>query len=1019
MSAVLTAYASYDALSPTERSRPLDHHAIVLSGGPRVEPEVLAERLRDVVAGCPVPDERDLCSVVRHGVEEPGMVWLEQVPHRSDDPRAVRRLHRELLRPVPRFGPAPVRLVVLRCEDGDQLVLTAARWCLDRASLTSVARAVAGGPDSGARRLWWDLPAAGPDEGAGVSEAATVAAPGAGGGPGRRAAHRFTVPTAPAGHRPAPGEPTLRAAQLAAVTYTATRYLDRAEATVGVVRRRHRSAAVLGAAEEAVPLTLTGADTTGELLAQARTALDDLARSGGAQQEARGDLERGASRITVAFDEEGPGPGLGYDVSYFPGTWPGTALVVHWFGEGSEGLEAVCLFDESRHGRKLVEQFCRHLAAVLGQLLQQPPATPVDRLRLLDDDEEASIRELADGGPLHAGHRCVHRAFEEVAAAQPDAVAVSHKRETLTYRQLDARANRFAHVLRSLGVECGDRVGVCVERSTDLVAVLLAVLKVGAAYVPMDVGYPMERLAYTAKDAGLRLVIGPEEASDPGIPGVRTVSVADLALRAEPEPDTPVTDRTDPGQPAYVIYTSGTTGHPKGVVVPHRNVSALVEATRSDFALSARDVWSQFHSVAFDFSVWEIWGCLLTGGRLVIVPYFSARSPESFLELLVSEKVTVLNQTPSAFGEVVRLSRPVAAGGADSAPANGTVSVRLLIFGGEALDPRVLRPCLDVDGWSQCRFVNMFGITETTVHVTAQTVTRTEILHGDRSVGRPLPGWSVSIRDSRGRLLPQGVRGEIHVGGAGVALGYLDRPELTGERFLEDPVTGDRMYRSGDAGRLLPDGRIEHLGRLDNQVKIRGYRIETDEVRAVLLEDPALSDAVVIPGPDNAGGLRLDAYLIFREGAGTAYGTAEVLERAAKVLPHYMLPSTWTPISEIPRTINGKLDVGKLPAPRPATPGNARPADKVSGSETESETGPETGPETAEQSGLLALVCSTWSEAFGFTVGPDNDFFGIGGNSLLATRLSAAFREKGLPPLQTRDMYRNPTPRAIAALLER
>ncbi|MFJ9153079.1 amino acid adenylation domain-containing protein [Streptomyces sp. NPDC102270] len=1017
MSAVLTAYESYDALSPTERSRPLDHHAIVLSGGPRVDPEVLAERLRDVLAECPVPDERDLCAAVRHGVEEPGTVWLEEVPHRSDDPRAMWKLHRELLRPVPRFGPAPVRLVVLRCEDGDQLVFTAARWCLDRTSLTSVARAVAGDPDSSAGRLWWDLPVAGPGERTGVRGAATADPPGAGGGRGRRAVHRFTVPTAttavtaPDDRRPTPGRRSLRAAQLAAVAYTAMRYLDRTDVTVGVVRRRHRSAAVLGATEEAVPLTLTGADTTGQLLAQAQTALDDLGRSGGARQEAPGGHEGGASRLTVAFDEESSDPGLGlaHEVSYFPGTWPGAPLVVHWFGEGSEGLEAVCLFDESRDDRDLVEQFCRHLASVLGQLLQQPPATPADRLRLLDDDEEASIRKLADGGPLDTAPHCVHRAFEEIAAAQPDAVAVSHKRETLTYRQLDARANRFAHALRSLGVECGDRVGVCVERSTDLVVVLLAVLKSGAAYVPMDVGYPAERLAYTAKDAGLRLVIGPEKASDPGIPSDRAVSVTDLALRAEPEPDTPVTDRTDPGQPAYVIYTSGTTGRPKGVVVPHRNVTALVEATRADFALSARDVWSQFHSVAFDFSVWEIWGCLLTGGRLVIVPYFSARSPESFLELLVSEKVTVLNQTPSAFGELARLCRPCAADGADTAAGGGTVSVRLLIFGGEALDPRVLRPCLDADGWSRCRFVNMFGITETTVHVTAQTVTRTEILHGDRSVGRPLRGWSVSVRDSRGRLLPQGVRGEIHVGGAGVALGYLDRPELTGERFLEDPVSGGRTYRSGDCGRLLPDGRIEHLGRLDNQVKIRGYRIETDEVRAVLLNDPELSDAVVIPGRDPAGGLRLDAYLIFREDAGTARGTAEVRERAAKILPQYMLPGTWTPISEIPRTINGKLDAEKLPAPQPAMTGNARPADtdKVSGSET------------GKQSGLLSLVCSTWSEAFGFTVGPDNDFFGIGGNSLLAIRLAAAFREKGLPPLHTRDMYRNPTPRAMAALLER
>ncbi|MFE7898208.1 amino acid adenylation domain-containing protein [Streptomyces sp. NPDC057424] len=1002
MSAVLTAYESHNALSPTERSRPDDQHAVVLRPDRRVDPEVLAERLRDVVAGCPVPDERDLCAAVRNGAREPRTVWCETVSCRSDDPRAVRALHRELLRPVPRYGPAPVRLVVLRCADADQLVFTASRRCLDRASLTSVAKAVAAGPDSPAPRLWWDLPATGPDDTAGVSRAATAAAAGAPGpadGPARRAAHRFTLPTAPAGHRPAPGTPELRAVQLAAVAYTAMRYLDRAEVTVDVVRRRHRSAAVLGAAEEAVPLTLAETDTTGELLARARSALDDLARSTGAAPPAADDGgEHTLSRITVAFDDESPDP----EVAYFPGTRPGTPLALHWFDEGPEGPEGVCLFDESRHDGTLVAQFCRHLTGVHGQLLDQPPTTPVDRLRILDDEEEAAILDLADGGPLDAELRCVHRAFEEVAAARPDAVAVTHKRETLTYRQLDERANRFAHTLRSLGVAEGDRVGVCMERSADLVVVLLAVLKSGAAYVPTDPGYPAERIAYTVKDAGLRLVIGPEEDSGPDIAGARTVSLADLAALAEREPDTPVTDRSDPARPAYVIYTSGTTGHPKGVVVPHRNVTALVEATRADFALSADDVWSQFHSVAFDFSVWEIWGCLLTGGRLVIVPYFAARSPQSFLDLLVSERVTVLNQTPSAFGEIVRLVR--------SGEADGTVSVRLLVFGGEALDPRVLRPCLDTDGWSRCRFVNMFGITETTVHVTAQTVTRTEILHGDRSVGRPLRGWSVSVRDRRGRLLPRGVRGEIQVGGVGVALGYLDRPELTAERFLDDPAGGGTRYRSGDGGRLLPDGRIEHWGRLDNQVKIRGYRIETDEVRAVLLEDPALSDAVVIPGRDQVGGLRLDAYLMFRDGVGTDHGTAEIRERAAKTLPQYMLPSTWTPISEIPRTINGKLDAGRLPAPQPAVPGGARPADTASGPDASG---------AAAESGLLARVCLLWSEVFGFTVGPDHDFFGIGGNSLLATRLAAAFRDKGLPTPQTRDLYRNPTPRALAALLER
>lgn len=994
MSDVLAAYDAFTALSPLQRSRPLDHHAIVVRSGPRRNVAELAARLGEVVAGCPAADERELRSAAPSAEADPEAVWIEQVPHLSDDPRAVRKLHQELLRPLPAHLPVPVRLVVLRYEDRDHLVFTAARTRLDRASLTSVAHAVIGDSEDPAHRLWWDLPTAGAAEGRPAADLRST-----GDGAPSRAAHRFPTST------PAAGTSTsaLRAAQLAAVACATMRYRDSTQAVVGVVRRRHRSASVLGAAEETVPLTLTATDATTveDLLSQAQAALD-----GAAPRESPDGSEPAPPDVTVTFDDVHTDPHRDGDAAYFPGIRPTPRTVVHWSGEATGGHQAVCLFDESQDGRELAEQFCAHLAAVLRQLLEAPAATPVDRLRLFDDEQEAALRRLADGGALDGEPVAVHRAFQDIAAAQPDAPAVSHKQETLTYRQLEARANRFAHALRSLGVQTGDRVGVCVERSTDLVVTLLAVLKAGAAYVPMDPGYPAERLAYTADDAGLRLVIGPDDPSHPGVPGVHMVPAADLAQRARSQPDAPVSDTADPEQPAYVIYTSGTTGRPKGVVVPHRNVTALVEATRSDFALSPQDVWSQFHSVAFDFSVWEIWGCLLTGGRLVVVPYFSARSPEAFLELLVSEKVTVLNQTPSAFSELVRLHQQTTTHPPEGDPTGMPVSVRLLVFGGEPLDPRVLRPCLDADGWSTCRMVNMFGITETTVHVTAQTVTRREVLNGDRSVGRPLKGWNVSIRDSRGRLLPPGVRGEIHVGGAGVALGYLNRPELTGERFVADPYTDDRMYRSGDCGRLLPDGRIEHLGRLDSQVKIRGYRIETDEVRAVLLEDPALSDAIVVPGQDNAGGLRLDAYLIFRDGVRAEHSTAELRDRAAKILPPYMLPSTWTPISEIPRTINNKLDVGRLPAPQPAVPGRAAPSVRS------------TVPDGDEQSGELDLVCSIWSEVFGFTVGPDSDFFGIGGNSLLATRLSAAFRAKGLPSLQIRDLYRNPSPRGIAALLE-
>ncbi|WP_143267309.1 amino acid adenylation domain-containing protein, partial [Amycolatopsis thailandensis] len=358
------------------------------------------------------------------------------------------------------------------------------------------------------------------------------------------------------------------------------------------------------------------------------------------------------------------------------------------------------------------------------------------------------------------------------------------------YGELDRWSARLADGLRAAGVTPGDLVGVCLDRSAELVAVLLAVLKVGAAYVPLDPAYPAERLAYTVEDARLAVVI----TTDTGFPvsgGLRVLTPRDLTeSRGDAEPS--AVGGAD--EAAYVIYTSGSTGRPKGVLVPHSNVVALVDATRDDFALGATDVWTFFHSVAFDFSVWEIWGCLLTGGHLVVVPYWVSRSPEQLRDLLAERGVTVLSQTPSAFAPLTEVERT----------RHDRLPVRLVIFGGEPLPVRSLLPWLDRYPETRCRLVNMFGITETTVHVTAETVTRWHALAGSRSVGRPVPGWRVYVLDESGRLAPPGVAGEIHVAGAGVALGYLRRPGLTAERFLPDPFGGGRMYRTGDRGRLRP-----------------------------------------------------------------------------------------------------------------------------------------------------------------------------------------------------------------------
>ena len=653
-------------------------------------------------------------------------------------------------------------------------------------------------------------------------------------------------------------------------------------------------------------------------------------------------------------------------------------------------LRAVCWFRHSAFDPAVIEWFAEMLAVACRSLATAGPDTAIGELALFEQEQ---LRELAELGGLGrllpapvAGQR-IDDAVRTQAELHPDAIALCFQRERLSYRELDERANRAAHALQAAGVGPGDRVGVCLTRSLDLVVMLLAVLKAGAAYVPMDAGYPTERLSYTATDAGLQLVITDPERF-PQLPGVRLLAPEELHSTAWPV--TVPVQRGGADDAAYVIYTSGSTGRPKGVVVSHRNVLSLLAATTQDFALNGSDVWTLFHSSAFDFSVWEIWGCLGTGGRLVVVPHWTSRDPEQFAELLHAERVSVLNQTPSAFGQLREVDRQ------HRLPD----SLRLVIFGGEPLDTRLLLSWFDRHPETSCRLVNMFGITETTVHVTAQTLGRREALAGSRSVGRPLPGWHVSVHDPAGRPVPPGVSGEIYVGGAGVAAGYLGRPELTAQRFVEDPHAPGLRYRSGDRGRLLPDGRLEHLGRLDNQVKLRGFRIELDEIRVRLLEAPGVVAAAVLLRQDTAdsAAARLDGYVVL-SGAGSV---EQVRQHAARFLPEHMVPSTLTALPALPLTANGKLDQARLPEPLAGT----GPAEAD---------GPGGSPDGHD---LEAQLHAVWQQVFGFRVGFDDDFFTLGGNSLLGVQLFAAMRSAGLPTPPLRQLYLNRTMRSLAAVLK-
>jgi amino acid adenylation domain-containing protein len=574
-------------------------------------------------------------------------------------------------------------------------------------------------------------------------------------------------------------------------------------------------------------------------------------------------------------------------------------------------------------------------------------------------------------------------AFAAIAATAAGRTAVTGDGGSLTYAELDAASHAAASALVDRGVRLGERVGVCMERTPRAIVAMLAVLRAGGCYVPLDPTHPPARRAYMAEDAGLRLVITDADAVE--LPaGVTGVPLLDLS---EPARTCPLPE-VGPDDVAYVIYTSGTTGDPKGTVIPHGNVLALLAATAPDMDFGPSDVWTVFHSFAFDFSVWEIWGCLLTGGRLVVVPYWTARTPAVFARLLIDERVSVLSQTPSAFGNLI----PAVL--AEDAP----IPLRMVIFGGEALRPAALVPWIRQVPLAACRLVNMYGITETTVHVTSHDITAADVLAGSRTVGRPLPGWSVSVRSLDGQVLPYGVAGEICVGGAGLAVGYLHRPGLTAERFPIDPGDGTRYYRSGDLGLLRPDGTVEHLGRIDDQVKVRGYRVELGEIRAALLGHSAVLDAVVTFRETDDGGA-VYAFLV----ASGDISPTDLRRHLRTRVPDYMVPAVIRRFDTLPLTHNGKADVAALLALEDSAPVQEVPAVPGAGA--------------GAMESLEAVVKEAWAGIFA-PADIDENFFDLGGTSLQALKIAVALSGAGLGEVDPRDIYLNPSVKELVSLLE-
>lgn len=496
----------------------------------------------------------------------------------------------------------------------------------------------------------------------------------------------------------------------------------------------------------------------------------------------------------------------------------------------------------------------------------------------------------------------LHQRFSAVARRQPTRLAVRAGDVAVTYGELEAQSDRLAAALRLRGVHPGDRLGLCCDRGPELIVGMLGILKAGCGYVPIDPSFPDARINLLVADSDIRVVLADEAGRAAMSSGVNVLDVADVASQPAEVP-APLTTSGD--SIAYLIYTSGSTGTPKGVQVTHRNVLRLFTSTAHWFGFDDTDVWTMFHSPCFDFSVWEIWGALLHGGALVIVPTEVVGSPAGLLALLRTEHVTVLNQTPSAFRLLVAAGVP--------APTAG-LRLRVIVFGGERLDVAMLRDWIAVHGDERPHLVNMYGITETTVHVTYRRIRARDLQRPERSpIGVPIPDLRVTLHDADGDLVPAGTPGEIWVSGSGVAAGYLNRPALTAERFVA--LDGTPAYRSGDLG-LVDDGELLHCGRIDQQIKVRGYRIEPFEVEAALLRHPEVGAAVVTSADFGDGDVRLVAYV--QPAAAVAGFPADgVLEdelrrHAARCLPANLRPSEYTIVPRLPLTAQGKIDLPAL-----------------------------------------------------------------------------------------------------------
>ena len=646
------------------------------------------------------------------------------------------------------------------------------------------------------------------------------------------------------------------------------------------------------------------------------------------------------------------------------------------FEESANGLQLLLEYNTDLYKPETTLQMARHLARLMEQVTASPQIAVKD-IVLPDKDELAVLLSKADNTPInYDANATIVSLFGKVATHYADNIALVVGDRQMTYRELDQKSGQLAALLmQQYRVAAEDLVVLHFERSEWMLVAILGVLKAGAAYVPVDPAYPVDRVDYIISDSQTKCVL--YDTALPQAVAAKHNHITYLDIAQLDYTGHTAEAAVQPHQLAYVIYTSGTTGQPKGVLIEHKNVTRLLFTDANLFDFDADDKWSLFHSYCFDFSVWEMYGALLNGGTLVMVPKAVAQDSIAFYDFLAAEKITVLNQTPTAFRSLVQnnkerfLQKPL--------------HTRYLIFGGEALLPEILKE------WQYalpgCQNINMYGITETTVHVTYKQITEAEIKDNKSNIGVPIPTLSCYVLDADLQQVPLGVIGELCVGGAGVARGYLNKPTLTATKFIDNPYkSGEKMYRSGDYARIMPNGDLVYVGRKDDQVKIRGHRIETAEVESALLQLPGVKDAVVLVIKNTLGEHELAAYYI---AANEAVKPSLLRNSLMDKLPSYMVPAYIIALAAFPLNSNGKLDKQALPLPQEIDNGTAY-----------------VPPRNETDKQIIAI----WEEVLQRKgIGIADNFFDLGGHSLKATRVIGRINELYQIKIDLKEIFTEPT----------